>query len=395
MRRAIFPFRLLFYCALLLPFIIGTGTGTAANYLVSERAYRALAKAEEQMQAQAHADAVETIDNALKRRGLSEYERALLQRLAGAALLDAGEHAAAATRLQAALDGETLPEAMLEKLRYQLAQLYLHESRYEDALAVSKPWREAGAQPSAAVCFVIASANAALERLPEALRWGETRFEAERERETRALRRLKPTTAFVAGLNLALERYPRAAELLEQLISHYPQTAQHWRQLTAVYHHLDLAERALAVAELGHLRGALTTARDLDRLARLYLRHDLPHKAALLLDDALQNAAAGSASAFDAPRYRLLANAWVAAREYARALAPLEQAAALLRAADDPGREAEVRLLKGIAHAHLEQPGKAARELAHCLDHPGTRKAAGQWLSYVEARKKPPGGAGL
>ncbi len=393
MRRAVFFGRWLFYGALLLPFV--AGTATAANYLVSERAYRALAKAEEQMQAQAHAGAVQTIDRALKRRGLSGYERALLQRLAGAALLDAGEHAAAATRLQAALAGETLPVAMLEKLRYQLAQLYLHESRYQDALAVSKPWSEAGAQPSAAVCFVIASANAALEQLPEALRWAERglkQLASENENVVPAESRY----AFVAGLNLALERYPRAAELLEELVSRYPQTAQHWRQLTAVYHHLERAERALAVAELGHLRGALTTARDLDLLARLYLRHDLPHKAALLLDDALQNAAdSDSASAFDAPRYRLLANAWVAAREYARALAPLEAAAALLRAAGNAGREAEVRLLKGIAHAHLEQPVAAARELAHSLDHPGTRKAAGQWLSYVEAREKPPGGAGL
>ncbi len=349
-----------------------TVAAVANDFLVSESAYRTLSKAEGQLQQQQYARALEILDRALDKRGLSDYERALFERFAGVAFIGAGNHAAAAKRFETVLASAALPAAVLDQVRYKLAQLYLHEARYDDALALLKPWMDEAAQPAAKVCFLIASAYAALERLPTALEWGErglAQADAPVERQY----------AFVAGLNLTLERYPRAAELLERLIEHYPQTAQHWRRLSAVYSELERDERALAVAELGYLQGVLVSDRDVDRLARLYLWRELPYKAAVLLDGALQTAAD-----FDAARYRLLANAWIAAREHARALAPLEKAASRLHADGEPDKEAEVRLLKGIVHTHLEQYDKAAHEFEHCLKFEKTRTAAGEWLAYLK-----------
>ena len=343
-----------------------------ADFLISERTYRSLSEAEEQMQAEDYAGALASIDRALKSgRGMNGYERALFERLAGAVHISTGDYTAAAARFAAALSGEHLPAAIMEQLRYKLAQLYLHEERYDDALAQLKPWMDQAAQPSADVCFLIAATHAALESFADALAWGERGLA---QAETPAERQY----AFVSGLNLTLERYPRAAELLEQMIVRYPKNAQYWRQLAGVYGALEREERALAITELGHLQGVLRSERDLDRLAKLYLHHEVPHKAALLLDNALQ-----ADHAFDAARYRLLANAWVAAREYARALTPLETTASLLHAGGDLDEEADVRLLKGIAHANLEQHAKAAREFEHCLKFEKTRTTAEQWLRYV------------
>ncbi len=343
----------------------------ANNFLVSESAYRTLSKAEEQIHKQQYARAVEILDGALGKRRLNDYERALFERLAGNALIGAGDHAAAVARFEAALAGAALPDAVRTQLRYTLAQLYVHESRYNDVLALLREDMDGDVQLSAAACFLIASAYAALERLPEALEWGERgleRSDAPGERRY----------AFVANLNVALERYPRAAELFEQLIAFYPQTAQHWRQLSAVYIELERDDRALAVAELGHLRSVLTTAGDVERLARLYLQHELPHKAAALLEDALR-----AGAKFGVTRYRLLANAWIGAREYTRAVTPLGQAAKLLHESGDTGKEARVRLRKGIVHAHLEQHDQAAREFKYCLEFEETRDAADKWLDYL------------
>lgn len=360
MRRVFFLAYLLFPVA-----------AAAADFLVSESAYRVLSEAEEQMQQQEYADAIETIDRALGKRRLNDYERALFQRLAGNALIGAGDHAAAAVRFEKALAGATLPDAVRDQLRYGLAQLYLHEGRYAKALTLLNDWMRGVERPSAVACFLLASTYAALERLPEALDWGErglAQAEAPDERQYE----------FVAGLNLSLKRYPRAVELLELLVGSYPQTVRHWRQLSAVYAELERTEQALAVAELGYLQGVLTNRADVDRLARLYLHRRLPYKAGVLLERTLE-----SSGDFDAARYRLLAGAWNAAREYARALAPLEKAIGLFREDGEAEKEARARLMKGVAHVHLTQYADAKREFERCLAFEATRADADGWLAYL------------
>ncbi len=358
--------RMFFLVCLLFPV-----AATAGKFLVSESAYRVLSEAEEQLQQQEYALAVETVDRALDKRSLNDYERALFQRLAGNALIGAGDHAAAAVRFEKVLAGGTLPDAVRDQLRYGLAQLYLHEERYNEALALLKDWMRGVERPSAEACFLLASAYAALERLLEALEWGErglAQTEAPDERQYE----------FVAGLNLSLKRYPRAAELFELLVENYSRTARHWRQLSAVYAELERTERALAVAELGYLQGVLTSNADVNRLANLYLHRRLPYKAGVLLERALK-----SSGGFDAARYRLLAGAWSAAREYARALAPLEKAIGLFHENGEEEKEARMRLMKGVAHAHLDQYAEAKREFERCLTFEATRADADRWLAYL------------
>ena len=351
--------------------LLAVATQVAGDFLVSERVYRLLSEAEEQLQQQSYARVLEVVDRALGGGRLNDYERALFQRLAGNALIGAGDHAAAASRFEKALAAATLPAAVHDHLRYQLARLYLHQERYSEALALLGKWMHGVENPSSEACFLFSSAYAALERLPEALEWGErglAKAEAPDERQHE----------FVAGLNLSLKRYPRAAEVLESLVENHPETARHWRQLTAVYSTLERFERALAVAELGYLQGVLTSDADVDLLAKLYLHRQLPHKASVLLERALQ-----ASADFNATRYHLLGSAWSAAREYASALAPLKKAIDLFYAGGEKEKAARARLMKGVAHIHLEQYAEARLEFERCLEIEATRIAADQWLAYL------------
>ncbi len=352
---------------LLSPFAAG-----ADGFLVSESAYRTLSQAEEHITRQAHREAVALLDRASARSGLNGYEHALFERLAGVALIGVGDYAAAVARFEVVLAGAALPAAVLEQTKYRLAQLYLHQARYDDALALLKPWRDEVEPSSAEAYFLIASVYAGLERPVAALEWGERGL-------ARADTPAENQYVFVANLNLVLEHYLRAAELFEQLIERHPRTAQYWRQLSVVYSELERGAQALAVAELGYLQGVLTADKDMERLVRLYLHRKLPYKAAVLLEDALQTDASG----FDAARYRLLADAWIAARDYRRAVRPLGKAVGLLHAVGDFEEEAETHLRKGMIHAHLAQYGEAEREFEYCLKFERTRDAAGRWLAYV------------
>ena len=362
---------------LMLLLLIVAAAASANKFLVSEKAYRVLSKAEQAMQERQYSQALEVIDAQLaKQRGFNDYERALLERLAGNALIGMDDYARAMRRFESVATTAALPAAVQTQVGYTLAQLYLYAERYRDALNLLRQNMRGDAAPSAAVCFLMASAHLGLEQFADALIWGErglTRAADERPEE--------PHWALVANLNLQLGHYSRAAELLEQLVDLYPDTEQHWRQLSAVYAELERPAQALAVAELGYLRGTLTADADLERLAKLYLRQALPYKAAVLLEQA--GHAAGAA--YDADRYRLLADAWIGAREYARAVEPLERAVKLLRRSDQADEEARIRLRKGIVHAYLEQPRQAAREFNYCLKFDTTKDAAGKWLDYLQA----------
>ena len=352
-----------------LPFV----TAAADRYTVSESVYRTLTEAGKQLHGQGYASALETLDSALASRRLNDYEHALLQRLAGETLIALSDYAAAAQRFEAALGATALPDDARERLQRRLAQLYLHEMRYDDALAALREQVSATAGASGEACFLVASAYAGLERFSEALEWGErglAKLESPGERDLELL----------ATLNLVSKRYTRAAELLERLVERHPTRARHWRRLSAAYVALNRLRRALAVAELGHLQEALTSDQDVGRLANLYLHLELPYQAAALLEDALK---AGS-MVFDAGRYRLLADAWVAAREYARAVAPLKEAAKRLRTAGETGEEADARLLLGTVYARLERYSDAERELRYCLKFDATRDVSGQWLAYIK-----------
>ena len=360
-------------CLVLLVCPVGaeTGIGNTAGLVVSEKVYRTLVQAEEQIAQETHREAIEFLDRALGKHFLNDQERVLLERLAGVAETAAGDYTAVTQRLDRVIRSG-LPDGVLARAKYQLAQLYLHQARHDDALALLGAWVDEGAQSSAEICFLIAAAYAGLEQLTPALEWSE-----------RGIRQAATPSehqyAFVASLNLALERYTRAAELLERLVETHPRIAQYWRQLLAAYGGLGRDERTLAIAELGYLQGILASDEDAIRLAKLYLHHGLPYKAAALLESRLQAGAGG----FGGAHYRLLADAWISAREYARAVAPLGLVEELLRVAGNPEGEAEARLRKGVVHARLNQRGKAEYEFEYCLKFEQTRAAAGEWLAYM------------
>ena len=193
---------------------------------------------------------------------------------------------------------------------------------------------------------------------------------------------------------------------------------QYWIQLSLIYGAKEDHEISLAVQQMAYDQGLLTEDKELRRLARSYLYRDLPYPAAKVLESEIK----GGRIEGDSDAHELLANSWIAAREFDRSLPPLQKAADLsedgnlyvrlaqvhmqreewgeaaqkLEAALEKGElkdRGNAVLLAGIAHYNDSQAGRARSYFARARGFESTRAEANRWIAHLaaEAAQEGPG----
>jgi tetratricopeptide (TPR) repeat protein len=212
----------------------------------------------------------------------------------------------------------------------------------------------------------------------------------------------------LVALYIQQEDYTRATPIFEELVKRFPKKA-YWVQLSLIYGALDDYRTSLAVQQVAHMQEFLTEHKEMLRLARSYLYHDLPLPAAKVLEESIE---AGVVKP-DAASYELLANSLIAARDFDRSLAPLRKAAALSEDGNlyvrlgqvhlqreewdlaavqlqqavtkgdlrDPGN---AQLLLGISYYNIDRVGKARSSFARARKYEKTREAANHWITHIE-----------
>ncbi len=167
------------------------------------------------------------------------------------------------------------------------------------------------------------------------------------------------------------EDYEGAAKLLEELVARFPKK-QYWLQLSLVYATIGKDEEALAALDVAYGEGYLTKSRELVRLAHMYLFHEIPFKAAQVLEKGFADGQIDETK----ENYELLANSLIRAQRLDQALDPLERAAELSQSGDvylrlgriliaqESWRMAESVLNKAIDKGDLDRPDVAHHLLA-------------------------------
>jgi tetratricopeptide (TPR) repeat protein len=201
--------------------------------------------------------------------------------------------------------------------------------------------------------------------------------------------------------------YEEIANVVEQLVVRFS-SRTYWVQLSAVYSELGRDEDSLAVMELAYEQDFLESDNQLRRLAQMYLFHQVPYYAAKVVEKGL----ASEQIEADEEAYELLANSWLSAREYDKALSPLARAAALSQGGDLYVRLAHVRiereewnearnalssaidkgdlrhpgnahLLLGIANYSAKRPNAAKSAFRQARNYDDSKKSADQWLRHI------------
>jgi tetratricopeptide (TPR) repeat protein len=372
----------------------------AGRYPVRSRISRYLGAAAEEVDAEDPAEAKRLL-NKLQPNRLNPYERAMVYRLLAYVAYGAGNTEEAIANFEKVLGEEILPIRDEARIRFQIAQLYAGIQNWQQVIAWLERWLVYTPNPDPLGYYLMGIAHYQLEDFDAAIQDAEKAIDLSTDPKESWLRLL-------SALFAQKEDYASATPVLEELMLRYPKK-QYWIQLALIYGARDDYRTSLAVQQVAYTQGFITEDKELLRLARSYLYHELPFPAAKVLEQGLEDGQIER----DTEALELLANSWIAAREYDRSLPPLLKAAALspdgklyvrlgqvymqreawakaaeqlLKAVEKGGLEdpGNAELLLGVTYYNGERTDRARSYFARARKYESTRAEADRWLTHLE-----------
>lgn len=375
-------------------------TDWSRHYSIGPRTAKHLVEARELLTAEQY-DAAEAALDKLRMRSLNPLEKAQAYRMYAFVAYGREDYAAGRDYLEKTLAQDVLSPDDAADVRFQIAQLWLQEEHWAEAARNLELWFGMVENPNPAAYYLLALTYYQLEQLDKAVGPAQTAVDRSEQPKESWLQLL-------LALRLTRKEYAEAVPLLERLIALYPKK-NYWLSLSTVYGALGDYQEALIPLQVAYTEGLLTEDAELRRLAQLLLYLELPYRASLVLRQGLD----GGLIQSDTEAWELLSNSWIAAREFDKAVEPLEQAArlaaggdlyvrlaqvhiqrekwseavdALGRAFDKGGLEnpGDAQLLMGIALYSQKRPGKARTWFARARQHEASRGEADTWIRYID-----------
>ena len=333
------------------------------SQVLSKRAFAIVEDAQNSLAEEDYIGALSLLQQIRDGAKFSAYEKAVALQTEGFVHADQGNYAKTIQAFEKAANSGDLPPRLVSDLIYNLAQLNLAEGRSARALDYIIRWfATVEGEPTAdayglkaQIHLVMGDLAAAEQTVRKAL----SKVEEPRQNWTRLL----------LSVLLQQERYSEARPILEDAALRWPSVKAFWQQLTAVYYEMKQEELAFVTQQIMHRQNMLKTSKELSSMAQLYLYHDIPIKAARVLQTGLDD---GSIEKTE-KNYELLAQAYMHAREWDKAIKPLTAAAEK----SDKGRFYEQL---GQSYLQDEKWRDAEQAFVKALEKGELRDAANTWL---------------
>ena len=333
-------------------------------------------KAQEALGEEKPDESLRILDRLLSNQELSDFERATIYRLKGYVYAEKENYQTSMDFLQQSLSYNAFePQAQLD-LQFGIAQLYLAIDQWNRGLKELLDWFDnaeaLGNPPGPSAHALLAQiylyfASEAPKDSPE-----EKQFyrKAEPHAEIAVLQAAEPRENwYQIYLSVLLfdDRYEESVPLLEAMVYRFPDKKTYYRQLAALYAELKREEDSFAIQQIMYSKDMLEKHSELLRLAQLYLYYEIPYKAALILEKELE----AERIEDEEKNWEQLANAWLSAREWKKAIPPLTKAAEMsedgklfLRLGqtymqEEDWKNAEKFIRYAIKKGDLENPGRA------------------------------------
>lgn len=376
-----------------------------------EQVYSQLARAQQladEGDVNAGLDVLRNVESKLS--SMNSYERAMLWNFYGYMYYGEDNIAKAIEYFAKVVEEEAIPEALEQNTLFSLAQLALGQGEFEKTIDYLQKWERLTAPEQHQKAWVLKAQalyqqgdyKAALAPITKAIDTVESKQQVPEEN----------WLVLQRAIYFELGDTKRVAAVLEDMVRYYNKP-EYWVQLAGVYGQLGQENKQLAMLETAFQQGFLTKGQDLLNLAQTYFFNDVPYKAGQVLEQALEQGAVER----NLRHLKLLAQAWVAARETDKASAALLAAAAL---SDDGELDAQratlllnaernkdaiiaaqaalekgdlkqpgtMHLVIGMAELNLENFNAALQAFAVAKKFDDARKSASQWERYAQAEQE-------
>jgi tetratricopeptide (TPR) repeat protein len=297
---------------------------------------------------------------ALNLEKLSPYERSKVEQILFNIAYVQEKYGEARGHLQKAIDAGGLNAQEIEQARYQSAQLFMTEEKWKEGAAALEEWFKTATNPNSAAYYLLAVAYYQQDDFDRALPPAKKAVELVDKPQEGWL-------GMLSALYLQKEQYRDAVPVLQQLIATVPEKKTYWMQLSSVYGQMEDYPNALAIMQLAYSMGLVTEDSEIRRLADLLVFNDVPYRCSQVLEAAIEK----KTVSLDEKLYEKLANCWIAAGEFDKAIAPLQRTAELAASGDAFVRLGELQvqredwaaaiaaLQRGIEKGQLKDTGNA------------------------------------
>lgn len=310
---------------------------------VSKEVYDRIQKAQELIDADDQQAALSILDSLLGKKGITEYEQQNVLNYIGFVNYNLENIPEAIKAYEQMIAIPSIEPQIKKTTIYTLSQLSTMQENYAKALDLLEQYfvLETNPAPDAYILYA--------QNLYQENKYAEMVKPIETAMEVAVTRELQPKEDWYVLLNFAYfqqENYEKVRDIQKVLLANWPKK-NYWFSLAGAYTELGEDNNLMAAYDAAHTQGLLESEAELATMAQLYMQHEVPYKAGVLLEKEMESGRVEKSG----KNYRLLSQAWTLAQEDEKSIPALQEAAKL----SDDG---ELNLRLGNAHLNLGQYGE-------------------------------------
>jgi tetratricopeptide (TPR) repeat protein len=333
---------------------------------MGEATYHGVEEATKLMGSKQFTEAIEKLSK-LTESG-SDFEKAVVYYNLGLAYSSKSDYVNAGKAFAKAVGLKALPPQQQEQLQYNLGQIYIVGGQHEEGIKVLQEYiaNACKAVPAEAHIFL---ANALVER---------KRFAEALPQIDLALSKAKSPNQSWYEMKLAvayeMKDFKGCAQMLVQLIGLAPTKPDYWKQLSSMFFEMKSDLDAVAVLSVAERQGFIDKPNERKNLYNVYMMLDLPYKAGTMLQESIDKGKVPG----DEANLESVADAWINAREAARAEATLKKLATM-------SEKGEYFFKLGAMYGDNEQWKDSREALQKALQKGGLKRAGEAWMRLAVA----------
>ena len=251
---------------------------------MSEKVYKKLAEAQELIEAKNYDAGLAVLGDLAKEPKLSDYEKAQLHNYFAYTYFTLERYEDAISSYEKVLEQPDLPEALETSSLYTLAQSYFIIENYRKAVDIINRWFALTENPTEHAYMLLGRGYYRLEQYKESLVPLKKAYAMVTGRGDSP----KENLLLLLRVNyFKLNDYESMLKVMEELIADYPKP-EYWLTMAGTYSKLKRLDKQMSILEMLYEDGMLQRGNQQLNLANLYMLHEAPHKAVVLLEKGME-----------------------------------------------------------------------------------------------------------